>query len=456
MSIIEIQPSMEQLAEQVVGAVFVPGQDGFEDAAACFNASVVHRPDVVVEAASAEDVQAAVRWASANDLRVSVQATGHGAVRPIEGGVLISTANMQDLHIDPHSRLAVIDAGVKWKRVADEAAPFELAPLCGSSSDVGAIGYTLGGGLAVLGRTFGFASDWVVAFEVVTADGDILRVTAEDGSELFWALRGGKSNAAIVTSMTVELLPVGEFYGGAIYYDGSDAEKILRAYAEWTKDLPDAMTTALSLKRLPPMPDVPEPLRARFTMHLSVAYVGDEAAGAELLQPMRDIAPAIIDGVRMLPTTESDQVHHDPEHPVPMAYAGMVIDELSQDVIDALIANAGPDTQCPLLMIELRHLGGAMLRRVSDDAVGLRTDGFAVMFLGALMPPIAEYIPGAIDGLKAALQPFSTGGSFVNLHGPVSSQDDRRRPWSAKVANRLEAVKQHLDPEHRFAFGHWA
>jgi hypothetical protein len=97
-----------------------------------------------------------------------------------------------------------------------------------------------------------------------------------------------------------------------------------------------------------------------------------------------------------------------------------------------------------------------MLRGASDDAVGLRTDGYVVFLLGALMPPIAELVPGAIAGVRGALAPFATGASFVNLHGPVVSDDDRRRPWSADVVRRLEGLKDRLDPDGRFAFGHWA
>lgn len=456
MAAIRIEPDIAELKVQVTGPALAGGEPGFEEEASGFNLAVEHRPDVVVGATCAEDVQATVRWAARSGVRVSVQATGHGATKPVDGGVLISTARMQGLHIDPHSRLAVIDAGVKWRRVIDEAAPFGLAPLNGSSSDAGAVGYTLGGGLAVLGRTFGFASDWVVAFEVVTADGELRRVTAEEGSELFWALRGGKTDAAIVTSMTVELLPVSEFFGGAIYWDGEHADAVLRAYAEWTKDLPDEMTTAIALMRLPDLPDVPEPLRERFTINLRVAYVGDEADGVELMRPMRAIAPSIIDYVGMMPVTEMDRVHNDPEEPLPFDYSSDVLNELSGDAIDALMDVAGPGADIPLVMIEIRHLGGAMLRRASDDSVGLRTDGFVVFLLGALMPPIAELVPGAIKAVRAALAPFGTGASFVNLHGPIASEDDRRRPWTSDTVARLRTVKARLDPDGRFAFGHWS
>jgi FAD/FMN-containing dehydrogenase len=362
---------------------------------------------------------------------------------------------MQDLHIDPNSRLAIIDAGVKWRRVIDEAAPFELAPLNGSSSDAGAVGYTLGGGLAVLGRTFGFASDWVVAFEVVTADGELHRVSAEEESELFWALRGGKSDAAIVTSMTVELLPVAEFYGGSIYYDGEHAPAILRAYARWARSLPDEMTTGIKLLRLPALPDVPEPLRERFTVQLSVGYIGNEANGDELLRPMRDVAPAIIDYVGIMPVTEIDTVHNDPADPLPFEYTSVVLPDLSEESIGALLAQAGPGVDTPLLMVEIRQLGGAM-DRAAADAVGLRTSGYVVLFLGVMFPEIAAIVPPAIVSGADALAPFASGASFVNFHGAVNSDADRVRPWAAETAAKLRDLKGRLDPDNRFRFGHWS
>jgi FAD/FMN-containing dehydrogenase len=195
-----------------------------------------------------------VRWAAEHGLSVSVQATGHGALAPIEGGLLISTRRMQGLRIEPSDGTAWIEAGVKWRAVIDAAAPFGLAPTSGSSSDVGAIGYTVGGGLPVLGRTFGFASDLVRSFDVVTADGTLRHASSESEQDLFWALRGGKLDVGIVTAMTIELVPAGTIYGGGIYFDGAHAPTLLEAYRRWTPTLPEELTSAITLLRLPPMP----------------------------------------------------------------------------------------------------------------------------------------------------------------------------------------------------------
>ena len=178
--------------------------------AAGFNTAVVHRPDLVVAARAVADVAAAVAHARRTGTRVAVQATGHGAARPLEGGVLVSTRAMQEVSVDPVARTARVAAGVRWRAVIDAAAPYGLAPLSGSSSGVGAVGYTLGGGMGHLGRRHGFSADHVRRVELVTADGRIRSVTADSDPELFWAVRGGQARFGIVTELEIDLVPVPE------------------------------------------------------------------------------------------------------------------------------------------------------------------------------------------------------------------------------------------------------
>jgi len=364
---------------------------------------------------------------------------------------------MQHLSIDAAGRTAVIGAGVKWRAVIDAGADFGLAPLNGSSSDVGAVGYTLGGGMPVLGRTYGYASDYVLAFEIVTADGELRHVSPSEDPDLFWALRGGKPDVGIVTSITIELLPLSEFYGGSIYYDGEHAPELLRAFMEWCRTVPDEMTATIGLMRLPPMPDVPEPLRNRFTVQLRIAFVGSKQKGDELLRPLREIAPAIIDYVGPMPYTEVDRVHNDPATPLPFDYNTVVLDDLTPGAIDALMALAGPGVQTPILMVEIRHMGGALARPAPvEDSVGLRSDGYFVFFLGALMPEIADIVPPALAGAAEALAPHANGRSFVNMHGAAKSDTDGARPWDAEQYASLANVKTSYDPDGRFRFAHWS
>lgn len=442
------------LAAQVTGRVLRPDDPGFVEEISGFNAATVHRPDVVVVAKEATDVAAAVRWAAAHSLPVGVQATGHGAVTPVEG-VLVSTRSMQDLAIDPATRTARIGAGVKWVSVLEEAAPHGLAPLVGSSSDVGAVGYTLGGGLPVLGRAFGFAADHVRSLEVVTADGRVRHVDADHLPDLYWGLRGSKGNLGIVTSMTVELLPITQLYGGGLFFPGELAADLLPAWRDWCSSLPETTSSSLGFLRLPPLPDIREELRGRFVLHLRFAHLGGEATGERLLAPMRGFGPALVDTVGTMPCTAMDRIHEDPTHPVPVYERSAVLPGLDDGTISTLLSGIGPEAETTVMMCELRQLGGALARPAQvPDAIGIRGDGFALFALGVLAPPIAQLVPGHVDALMRSLEPHSTGRTFVNLHGVPRDRADRARPWPGATYRRLRELKAAYDPANLFRFGH--
>src|SRR5262249_46496333 len=163
---------------------------------------------------------------------------------------------------------ARVGAGVKWRPVIDAAAEHGLAPLNGSSSDVGVVGYTLGGGLGPMARTYGFAADHVLALGVGPAGGQIRRVDADHYPDLFWALRGGKGNFGIVTAIEFELVPVTRLYGGGIFFPGAAAPEVLHEFAHWSKQMPEEVTTSVALLRLPDFPFIPEPLRGKLSVHL--------------------------------------------------------------------------------------------------------------------------------------------------------------------------------------------
>ena len=257
---------------------------------------------------------------------------------------------------------ARVGAGVKWLAVVEAAAAYGLAPLSGSITDVGVVGYTTGGGLGPMARTYGLASDRVRAFEVVTGDGELRRVTPTDHPELYYGLRGGKGALGIVTAVEFDLVRQPEFYGGALWFDGADAEAVVQRWRTWSADLPEAGTTSFGLFRLPPMEGVPEPLAGRLTLSVRYVWTGAPTEGEQYFAAMRAAAPILIDDVRTKPYTEIDSVHTDPLDPMPVHEHSVLLGEFPPAGIEALMRAAGPGSDSQQFLVEVRQLGGAYAR----------------------------------------------------------------------------------------------
>ena len=450
-----VNDDIHTLSMAVSGIVAAPDSPGFAEETFAYNAATVHRPDVVLGAADAQDVAAGVGWAAERRLPVSVQSTGHGADSAVDGGLLINTRRLQELRIDPVERTARVGAGVKWRSVLEASVPHGLIGLHGSSTDVGVVGYTVGGGLPVLGRAHGFAADHVRSMEVVTADGALRRIDAEADAELFALMCGGKGNFGIVTALEFSLFPLGEFYGGGIIYPGADAALILAAFRGWLATLPDAAAPSISLLRLPDLEFVPAPLRGQFVVHLRFAFLGNREDGDALLAPMRAVSTPLMDTAGPMSYLDVDQIHMDPPDPLPFTDGGALLKDFGEEAARELLRLAGDGTDCPLLLIEIRPLGGALSRgRVLPDAVSGRDAAFLLFLLGFKMPPVAEAVTGSIRAILAALAPYSTGYTLVNFHGEPGDEADRARAWSPAVYERMRAAKASYDPGNLLRFGH--
>ena len=441
--------AIDQLRKQVAGPVLAAGEPGLAEEVSGFQLSVTHDPAVAVGATSVGDVAAAVRWAAAQGLPVVVQATGHFPVRPAEG-LLITTGRMRAVSVDPERRVATAAAGALWADVVEVTAEHGLAPLSGSSSGVGVVGYTLTGGVGPLAREFGFAADLVTRLELVTADGSVRQVTAESDPELFWALRGGKGNFGIVTEIEFGLVPVAQLAGGALYFDGADADRLLRTYRSWTATLPEQTTTSLALMRAPDLPMVPEPLRGTLSVLLAFAHDGPLDEAEQVLQPMRAAGTVLLGGVEMLPVTEFDRIHNDPTEPGASWDGGLLLGSLEEGTIDAILAVAGPGVSTVVTGIELRHLGGALSREPAvPDALPGRDAGFAVFVLGVLAPPVADAVPAAGAAVLDALRPWALPTRLVAFGGTAAPAE----VYGPERLARLLRVKDALDPTNVFRSG---
>ncbi|GHE36486.1 FAD-linked oxidase [Streptosporangium violaceochromogenes] len=447
---------LDELRHQVTGPVLSPGQSGFEEEISGFNLAVRHRPALVVAAADAADVAAAIRFAASRDLPVAVQSTGHGAVQAADGALFVNTSRLRDLHVDPSARTARIGAGCTWAEVIAAAAPYGLAPLSGSSTGVGVVGYTLGGGIGPISRAFGFAADHVREITVVTADGQTRVTDSLREPDLFWALRGGKGSLGVVTSLVVDLFPVASLYGGGLYYAAEDASAVLHAYRRWTGTLPETTGTSVAMLRLPPIPEIPEPLRGRFVVHLRFTHLGEDGEAESLLAPMRAAAKPIMDAVARMPFTAIHSVHSDPVTPMPAWDRGALLRELTEEAVEALLAVAGPAADVPLAVVELRQLGGALGREPErPNAVGGRDAAFSLLAIGAPVPELMEtVIPAVGQAVLDAVAPWATGGTQLNFHGADLAPVSLSRAWPEATLRRLVAVKDLYDPKRMFRFGH--
>jgi FAD/FMN-containing dehydrogenase len=447
---------VDELRSVVDGPVYAAGDDGLAAEVATWNVAVQHTPAVAVGATCGADVAAAVSWAVAHGIGVAVQATGHGPVRNAAGSLMITTSRMQGVAIDPARRVARVQAGVTWARVMEAAAEFGLAGLCGSSSGVGVVGYSLGGGLGSLGRKHGFAADRVQAVEMVTADGVLRRISAESEPELFWAVRGGKGNFGIVTALEIELVPVTSLCAGGVFFSGADAASVLHAYRQWAPTLPEDVTTSIAIMRMPASEELPPPLQGQTVVHLRFAYSGDDpAAGEALIAPMKTAGTILLGFVGPIRTDEMDSIHMDPVDPLPAWEKGMLLDDLSAEAVDALLAAAGPQLDVPLIMVEIRQLGGALARQPEvPNAVAGRGAPWLVFILGPAVPELAQVVPAVGRGVLAALEPWKAPGCLLNHLGEVSGPEEVAAAYPPAVAERLRAVKRAVDPDGVFSFGH--
>ena len=441
------RPTYDELADRLTGAVHQPGDPGYDALTTPWNLAVPMRPAAVVEARTAADVVAAVRFAGEHGLTAGVQATGHGAESSLAGHLLIATCGLDEVTVHPEG-WARVGAGVKWSALVPVVAPLGLAALSGSSTDVGIVGYTTGGGVGPLARTYGIAADRVRAFEVVTGDGEFRRVTPTCHPDLFAALRGGKGAAGIVTAIEFDLIRLPEFYGGAVYFDGADAAAVVDRWRGWADALPEGGTTSFVVFQLPPMPDVPPPLAGRMTLGVRFVWTGDPAEGERLLDEIRAVAPVVLDDAMLRPYTEIDHVHADPVDPMPVTDPAILLREFPAEAAQRLLAVAGPGSGSPQVMVEVRHLGGAYARAPRyADCFDHRDARFSVLAVGVAAGPEATAVALThADALFAALADWDTGGVWPNFGIPHDAAS-ARRSYSPETLARLAEVVATYDPQ---------
>jgi FAD/FMN-containing dehydrogenase len=430
-----------------------PGDPDWDKARSAFNLAADQRPELIAYPESAEDVAAAIAYARANGLRIAPQRTGHAAqaIDSLAGALLLRTDRLTGVELDATARTARIAGGTAWGEVSDAATPHGLAPIAGSARTVGVAGYHLGGGLSLVSRKLGLAANAIRAIELVTADGSLVRATADNEPELFWALRGGGGNFGVVTALEIDLFEIPEIYAGNLLYPVERAREVLHAWREATLTTPDELTLCGRILQVPDVPGPPPPLRGRAFAVVDVVFLGGESDAAELLAPLRALDPEIDTAAPATPDILG-RVHMDPEDPVPALSDHILTGPLPPEAIDAFVDAVGPDSGSTLVVAELRQTGGALSQPAPGggalDSFPGDYFGFGV---GALMAPgAAAAVRADLDRLREALIPHDAGSyfNFSERPAPISTF------FSQAAVARLRAVKDRWDPNDLFLAGH--
>jgi FAD/FMN-containing dehydrogenase len=443
------------LVATVAGSVLLPGDAGYDDERAVFNLNHELTPAVIVVPESMADVQATVSFAAGQHRPVLVKTTGHQIVGSASGAVVIATHRMNDITIDAASRSVRVGAGVLWSEVIAKTTEVGLAPLNGSNPTVGVSGYTLGGGLSpTLGRSQGYAADHVRSLDVVTADGELRYVTAESEPDLFWALRGGKGNFGVVTALEFDLFPVSRLYGGGLYFPGERTADVLRAWTAWHPSTPETMVTSIAVMRMPSMPEVAEPLRGKFLVSVRIAYNGTTADGERMIEPMRAVAPAVLDTVRDMSYAEVASIHNEPTDAVPYYERGIMLREFPPQAQDKLIELVGPDAETDLAMAELRALGGAWDREPKvPNAVATRGLPYSLLCVAAGPVSEEEQLKMSVANLLDGMKPWQGARRYVNNLAPDEA-DEAAAIYGPERYKRLASIKKTYDPANMFRLNH--
>ena len=442
---------LRALGAAIDGDAVLPDDDGWDAARQAWNLAVDQRPVGVVYPESADDVVATVDFAARSGLRIAFNAGGHNA-GPIdwsEDTLLLKTERMRGIEIDPKARRARVEAGVLGKPLSQAAGEHGLCYLCGTSPDVGVLGYVLGGGFSWMIRKYGLAANSVLAAELVTADGRHVRVDDENEPDLFWAVRGGGGNFGAVTALELELYPHSEIYAGCLFWPIERATEILNAWREWVDTVPDECESIGRMLQLPDVDFLPDHLRGRSFVLAEAAFLGSESDGAALVQPLRDLEPEL-DTVALMPTSELSLVNMDPDFPLPYAGDGILLDDLPPAAIDALV-------ECfvgsPLLHVEVRHLGGALRSPPERHGCVPTIEQRFILFTFGLAADaeMQAAVEGSVEHMLDRFSDWDSGRRYLNF---VEAPVDARVLFPETSYERLRELRARYDPRGTFVANH--
>jgi FAD/FMN-containing dehydrogenase len=446
-------PTLEKLRKDLSGDLVVPGDEGYDEARTIWNAVIDKRPALVVRCREATDVQKAVVFARDRNLLLSIKGGGHNIAGSAlcDGGLVIDLSAMNAVRVDEKARRATVEAGATLGDVDRETQKYGLAIPTGINSTTGVAGLTLGGGFGWFSRKAGMTCDNLVSAEVVTAEGKLVRASAEENPDLFWALRGGGGNFGVATSFEFQLHALGpEVYAGLVAYPLEQAGKVVRAYRDWAATLPDDASVWAVLRKAPPLPFLPAEVHGREMVAFGMFYAGDPKEGEKLLAPVTTLGTPWGVHAGPMPYVNWQQAFDPLLAPRMRNYwKSHNFTSVTDAALDTLIeaTKTLPSPHCELI---LAQLGGMAARRPqTDDAWAHRDTRFIVNMHGRWETPqedkaVIAWARKVFD----ALAPHATGGVYVNFM--TAEETQRLRSAYGASYERLATIKKRYDPRNMF------
>jgi FAD/FMN-containing dehydrogenase len=445
--------TVEELKRGFEGDILLPGDEAYESARRIWNAMIDKRPAVIARCATTSDVVRAVNFARENGLMLAVRGGGHNIAGSAmcEGGCVIDLSRMKAASVDPARRRATIEGGATLADLDAATQAHGLATPLGINSTTGIAGLTLGGGFGWLSRKHGMTVDNLESAEVVTAAGEVVRASASEHPDLFWALKGGSGNFGVVTRFEFRLHPVGPgVLSGLIVYPISQAKSVLRQYREFVANAPDELAVWALLRKAPPLPFLLPSVHGTGIIALAVVYAGDPKEGERLIKPLRTFGTPVGQHVGVHAYGAWQQTFD------PLLTAGARnywkshnLSKLEDGLLDTMIEFAGtlPSGQSEIF---LASIGGATARPAPDAAAYAHRDAQFVMNVHGRWDDPADDERGIAwaRAFFAAAAPFATGGAYVNFM--TADEGDRVRSAYGRNYDRLTRVKRAYDPDNLF------
>lgn len=435
------------------GPVLRPGTPDYDEHRKIWNGSFDRYPAVITRCAGVADVIAAVKFGQESGLPVAVRSGGHSfpGLSVADDALMIDLSPMKGVRVDPETRTARVQAGVLLGELDKETQAFGLAVPSGIVTHTGVAGLTLGGGIGWIMRKFGLSVDQLVSVDLVTAEGEFVKASADENEDLFWGVRGGGGNFGIVTEFEFRCVPLGtQVLAGPIFWPMEQSGEVLRFYREWVAEAPDDLMTIVIHRKAPPLPFVPSELHGKPVVMVCVCWTGDLEEGEKFVKPLREFGSPVADVCVAKPYL-AHQAMFDPSF-VPQRwyyFKSCDIAELTDEIIDITVERS-LQIKSPMTSFPIWQMGGAV-SRVGDDETAFngRTAAFTYN-IGACTETSEGFDEERawVHGFWSALEPWHQG-VYVNFLGDEGA-DRVRKSYGPEKFDRLRALKQKYDPDNFF------